>query len=191
MAETAFAIALPFRREAPGLETSARTSPAHGDEAEHLVVESYRQVHASLCRMCGDPELAADLTQETYRRAWTALPSWERRSSFATWVHRIAYTTFLNHVRSRSALVPLDDAGELRTRSDADAELVASDEAARLRRAVFALPEPLRYAVSAHYWGDVPVRELARAEGISTVAVRKRLKKALALVERALQEGRR
>jgi DNA-directed RNA polymerase specialized sigma24 family protein len=41
--------------------------------------------------------------------------------------------------------------------------------------------------VVARYWGEVPVRELAAAEGISEVAVRKRLRKALSILETTLE----
>ena len=45
-------------------------------------------------------------------------------------------------------------------------------------RAVTALPEELRFAITAHYWGEVPVREVALEEGITPVAVRKRMARA-------------
>ena len=48
----------------------------------------------------------------------------------------------------------------------------------RLRRAVLALPEELRSVVTAHYWGDVPVAEIAKQEGMTPPGVRKRLARA-------------
>ncbi|MFY9826173.1 MAG: sigma factor-like helix-turn-helix DNA-binding protein, partial [Thermoanaerobaculia bacterium] len=58
----------------------------------------------------------------------------------------------------------------------------------RLRRAVLALPEELRFTVTALFWGDLPVKEIARQEGVTTVAIRKRLKRALARLAQALGE---
>ena len=78
--------------------------------AEALVDRTYRQVFASLCRLTGgDDDLAADLTQETYRRAWKSLASFDRRAQFSTWLYRIAYNTFLNHLR-RPRPLPLPEA---------------------------------------------------------------------------------
>ena len=61
-------------------------------------------------------------------------------------------------------------------------------EGDRLRRAVLSLPDELRYLVTAIFWGDLPVKELARQEGITPVGIRKRLKKALRLLALALEE---
>src|SRR5215467_3093567 len=73
---------------------------AAGDRAaaERLVEQSYRVVYALLRRLCGESELAADLTQESYRKAWDALESFDDRARFATWLCRIAYNTYLNHL---------------------------------------------------------------------------------------------
>jgi RNA polymerase sigma factor (sigma-70 family) len=70
----------------------------------------------------------------------------------------------------------------------ADDRAVNNELTARLRRAVMLLPDELRFAVSAHYWGDAPVREIARIEGVSEVAIRKRLKRAFAVLRRGVEE---
>ncbi len=166
---------------------------AGGDRAaaERLVEETYRRVYAFVLKLCGDRELAADLTQESYRRAWDALASFDGRAQFRTWMARIAYNTFLNHLRRPRRLVPLDDAHEARFADPApaaDEALGRTLAAERLRREVLGLPEDLRFTVTAIYWGELPVREVARQEGISTVAVRKRLKRVLGLLALALAE---
>ena len=166
---------------------------AAGDRqaAERLVERTYRGVYGLLRRPCGDPDLAADLTQDTYRKAWDALPGFDRRSQFSTWLFRIAYTTFLNHLRRPRRLVPLEEKHEAAVPDPAPAadEVVGRGmEGDRLRRAVLALPEDLRYTVTAVFWGDLPVKEIARQEGITTVAIRKRLKKAFRLLALALEE---
>ena len=66
----------------------------------------------------------------------------------------------------------------------------ARSRAEATRRAVLALPDALRATVAARYWGDVPIRDIAREAGITPVAVRKRLKRALALLASDLEETR-
>src|SRR5512144_2087218 len=77
--------------------------------AEEMVDRTYAAVFASLCRLCGDGDLAADLTQETYQKAWAALPGFDGRSQLFTWLYRIAYTTFLNYVRRPRRMTSLDE----------------------------------------------------------------------------------
>ncbi|HEY4575816.1 MAG TPA: sigma-70 family RNA polymerase sigma factor [Thermoanaerobaculia bacterium] len=181
-----------LRAEA-GEEGRLLAALAAGDRqaAERLVERTYRGVYGLLRRLCGDPDLAADLTQDTYRKAWDALPGFDRRSQFSTWLFRIAYTTFLNHLRRPRRLVPLEEKHEAAVPDPAPAadEVVGRGlEGDRLRRAVLALPEDLRYTVTAVFWGELPVKEIARQEGITTVAIRKRLKKAFRLLALALEE---
>jgi RNA polymerase sigma-70 factor (ECF subfamily) len=159
--------------------------------AEQLVEQTYSAVFASVYRLCGDRELAADLTQETYQKAWGALPRFDGRSQLFTWLYRIAYTTFLNHVRRPRRMTSLDepDAIEVRDqRPRADDVLAENEEAEHLRKAVMQLPEDMRFTVTAHFWGGLPVKEIAQIEGITTVAIRKRLHRAFSILETMLGE---
>ena len=119
--------------------------------------------------MCGDRDLAADLTQETYRKAWEALAGFDGRSQFFTWLYRIAYTTFLNAIRRPRRLTSLDapDAPEMRDDAPSVDQLLSNEEdAERLRAAVLQLPEDLRFTVTAHFWGGLAVKEIARIENV-------------------------
>ena len=159
--------------------------------AEELVERTYSAVFASVYRLCGDRDLAADLTQETYQKAWSALKGFDGRSQLFTWLYRIAYTTFLNHVRRPRRMTSLDEPDSIDVRDErprVDETLADEEEAARLRQAVMKLPEDLRFTVTAHFWGGLPVREIAGIEEITTVAIRKRLHKAFTMIEAMLEE---
>lgn len=160
----------------------ARLEAGDRAAAEELVERTYEQVYAALVRLTGDPELAADLTQETYRKAWPALDRFHRRSQVATWLYRIAYNTFLNHVRRPQRLHSLDEsqAREVRDPQPGQDEVLSRREITeRLRRAVVGLPDELRFTVTARFWGELPVAEIARLEQVTGAAIRKRLKKAM------------
>ena len=159
--------------------------------AEEMVDRTYSAVYASLVRLCGDSDLAADLTQETYGKAWAALPKFDGRSQLFTWLYRIAYTTFLNHIRRPRRMTSLDepDANEVVDDSTPVDQLLAdSEESDRLRAAVLRLPDDLRFTVTAHFWGGLAVKEVAELEKITTVAIRKRLHRAFTLLEAMLDE---
>ncbi len=160
--------------------------------AERLVEQTYQQVYASLVRLTGgDSDLAADLSQETYRKAWQSLPRFRRRSQVATWLYRIAYNTYLNHIRRPARVQPIEDLAvpEARAPDPDQEELLSRREVGlRLRRAVIGLPEDLRFTVTARFWGELPVEEIARLEDVTGAAIRKRLKKAMSSLRSALGE---
>ena len=168
---------------------------ARGDRAaaEQLVDHTYRAVFAALVRLTGgDRDLAADLSQETYRRAWQAIARFDRRARLATWLYRIAYNTFLNHLRRPHRVVPWneeDRSAEVPAPDLAADDAMSRDEAARrLRQAVIGLPDELRFTVTARFWADLPVREIAHQEAVTGAAIRKRLKKAMTLLKAHLGE---
>jgi RNA polymerase sigma-70 factor (ECF subfamily) len=173
-------------------ERSLLQAIAGGDReaACELVDRSYSMVYGALFKLCGDEELAADLTQETYRKAWAALARFDGRSRFSTWLYRIAHNTFLNHIRRPRRVVPMEE-GQHHDPVDpepgADHLVEHEQQGQRLRRAVLELPPQLRFAVTARYWGEVPVREIARVEGITEPAVRKRLKRALRILGHSME----
>jgi len=159
--------------------------------AAELMERTYQGVWATLYRLSGgDSELAADLTQETFRRAWSAMAGFDRRSRLSTWLFRIAYNTFLNHVRRPHLVQPLEPGQAERTSDPEPSQeeaLLGQERAERLRRAVLDLPDVLRSTVTARYWGDLPAAEIANLHGISQVTVRKRLRKALAVLAESLE----
>ena len=163
------------------------------EAAERLVDATYARVFAALVKLCGDPEEAADLTQETYRKAWKSLGEFREAALVSTWLYRIAYNTFLNSKRRPMRIVPMEPEIEL-SAVDAgpppDVEAARSERDARLRKAVLALPEDLRFPVTAHYWSDVSVADLAEILNLTPQAVRKRLYRAHEALAAALEESR-
>ena len=164
------------------------------EAAEVLVEGTLEKVYGLLHRLCGgDADLAADLAQETYRKAWEALAAFNGRAQFSTWLFRIAYNTYLNHRRVPLRLVSMEADHAAQAEDPAPSpELAARREDLQLNliRAVMELPEDLRLAVAAHYWGELSVAEIARMERVTGMAVRKRLKRAYNLLSGALGEDK-
>jgi len=198
----------PHAGERAAPDASPDTMPPESDEAAlvgalrdgdpgaagRLVEATYARIFAALFRLCGDRDLAADLTQEAYRKAWQSLDDYAGRARFSTWLFRIAYTTFLNHARRPLRLVPLAETHAAALADPApggDEEMAAREEHRRLRRAVLALDEDLRFTVTAHYWAELPTVEIGRLEGVTGAAIRKRLARALEILEVTLQEASR
>lgn len=71
-------------------------------EAYDLLMQKYEKKVYTLCyRMTGNKEDAADLAQESFLKAFRALPSFQGQSSFSTWLFRIVTNTCLDERRKR------------------------------------------------------------------------------------------
>src|SRR5690348_196162 len=71
-----------------------------------LVDLFYERIYAFLRRLCGNQTEAADLTQRTFGRVWEALPSFGGRSSVGSWIHSIAYHTYVDWRRANQRTEP-------------------------------------------------------------------------------------
>jgi RNA polymerase sigma-70 factor (ECF subfamily) len=75
-----------------------------------LVNEHQRYVYNLALRVVKDENEALDLTQETFVRAWTALPNFRGQSQFRTWLYRITTNLCYNRLPGlRRSLVDLGD----------------------------------------------------------------------------------
>ena len=90
---------VPLPDAAQRSEAQAIAGACKGDQR---AFERLYRTHAGwvfgLClRLTGDDGHAQDCTQETFVAAWRALPKFERRSRFSSWLHRIAVNVVLAH----------------------------------------------------------------------------------------------
>ncbi|WNX85303.1 sigma-70 family RNA polymerase sigma factor [Agathobaculum sp. NTUH-O15-33] len=70
---------------------------------EELVTLYEKRVFAVALRSSGSPEDAADITQETFLRAWRGMDSFRGDSGFSTWLFRIAMNLCVDYARRKNA----------------------------------------------------------------------------------------
>ena len=69
--------------------------------------ESLRRFLASVC--AGDVELAEDIAQEAYIKAYLARGKIKDADNFRAWITKIAYNTFLNIIRKKRINIPIEE----------------------------------------------------------------------------------
>ena len=87
-----------------------RAQKGDSDAFASLVDEHQRYIYNLAFRVLKDENEALDLTQETFLRAWTALPNFRGQSQFRTWLYRI--TTNLCYNRLPNLRRSLNDLGD-------------------------------------------------------------------------------
>ena len=131
-----------------------------------LMDEHQRYVYNLALRVVKDENEALDLTQETFVRAWTALPNFKGQSQFRTWLYRIVTNLCYNRLPNlRRSLNDLgDDVMEdiPETKSNTPAQEFESNETRRhLHQAIENLDENYRLLISLRYQNELSYDEIA------------------------------
>lgn len=145
--------------------------------------EALRRFLLALC--LGNREEADDIAQETLIKAYISLADYDERGKASLWLRRIAYTTFLNTVKSRGRrpVVCLDAVTSLSGTSSAD-EAFRYQE---LHAALGALADAERTSIVMHYIEGYKVSEVAQVTGQSEAAVKKQLQRGREELKRRIE----
>jgi RNA polymerase sigma-70 factor (ECF subfamily) len=146
-----------------------------------LIAQSHRRDLAVARRFVGNEEDAADVVQESYLRAWRALPSFRREAHLSTWLHTIIANTARSWRRRRSPTTTLNDDTDL-----ADGHLAidpawhadAAVDRDELRAALVRLPIAQRRVVILKDVDGLSHHEVAERLGITETAAKVRLHRA-------------
>jgi len=133
-----------------------------------LVGEHQRYVYNLALRVVKDEEEALDLAQETFVRAWTALPNFRGQSQFRTWLYRIVTNLCYNRLPNlRRSLNDLGDdtiaeISETNNSFDNPAHGLESRELrSYLHKAIDGLDENYRLLISLRYQNELSYEEIA------------------------------
>lgn len=151
-----------------------------------------KALHSSLLHKAGDPQLAADLTQESFLRL-TERYGKEPIDNIPGWLHRTAHNLLIDHFRRqrrhRTEGVPHEILNEIEEPGPGLEEQTITERSLQhLRDAVAELPERTQQIFRLNRLEGLTYAEVARRLGISDSSVQKHLAKALAHVMRRLQE---
>jgi len=157
---------------------------------ELLVIKYQRRIERLIGRMVRDSNLVEDIAQETFIRAYRALPQFRGEAQFYTWLYRIAVNTAKKTLMDlkrdpliyESAMSVHDENDEtsrpeheLTTDETPETVLAAQEIAAAVNAAMEALPEDLRQAVTLREIEGLSYDEIALAMNCPIGTVRSRI----------------
>ena len=176
---------------------------------EMLVVKYQRRIERLVSRMVRDVDLVPDIAQETFIRAYRALPNFRGESAFYTWLYRIAVNTAKKALMdlkrdplvTESARASRDDdddntsrvENELTDGETPEAVLASKQIASAVNFAIEALSEDLRQAITLREIEGLSYEEIAESMNCPIGTVRSRIfraREAIALRLRPLLDTR-
>jgi RNA polymerase sigma-70 factor (ECF subfamily) len=155
---------------------------------ERLYRDHVGRVHGLCLRMTRNPDQAADCAQDTFIKAWKALPKFEARASFSTWLHRIAVNTVLEKRRGPSRMeIAVEDPTEYEVEAKATLDTPVEEE--ELEAAIASLPQGARDALVLCGVYGYEHSEAATMLGIAVGTCKAQLHRARGLLKERLERG--
>lgn len=166
------------------------------DAFAELVRRYQRRLTAFLAQLVGDADIARELAQEAFIRAWSALSRFDPAYRFSTWLFRIAHNLGIDHLRRRR----LQTVSMYRHDADGEeVELAVPDDAKDplehvenraleegLREAIESLRPEYRELVLLRHFGGLAYQEIAELKGMPLGTVKNKLFRAHSVLRSAL-----
>jgi RNA polymerase sigma-70 factor (ECF subfamily) len=176
-------------------ELVARSKGGDTDSFNQLILRWERPIYALAYRVIGQEEDARDVAQETFLRAFRALPGFKGQAKFSSWIYRIALNLCRDWIRRKRrtpvSQLPEDiDLSELAAEhgpSESVEDLVARRELSGVvEEAMTLLPEEQRTAVILKEYHGLTFQEIAELQGCPLSTVKTRLYQGLSVLRKHL-----
>ena len=177
-------------------ELVAKSMNGDVDSFNQLVLRWERPIYALAYRVIGRDEDARDVAQETFLRAFRALPGFKGQAKFSSWLYRIALNLCRDWIRrkKRAPLVEMPegvDVAELAAEqgpTESIEDLVARRElSAIVAEAMRSLSEEQRTAIILKEYHGMTFQEIADMQGCPLSTVKTRLYQGLSQLRRQLE----
>lgn len=166
-----------------------KAASGDADAFEQLVLTYQTPIYNLCFRMVGNAEDAADLTQESFLKAWNHLHSFHYEAAFSTWLYRLASNTCLDFLRSMKrhpqiSLTVEDNDGEEATLDIPDLSpspeeaLLCAEEKALLAQAMQELEPEQRQILTLRVVNEMSYADIADVLRIREGTVKSRLSRA-------------
>lgn len=176
-------------RETTEVESLVAEAQAGSSAAFETLYRVHRAgIYTLLRHLVRDPELAADLTQQTFVRAWESLSRLRHPGAFRGWLHRIALNLVRDEAKAGHTRLEVTEAalgsapGSAREGrgggANPQAEVLSSELRKVVQAALAALPAEQRAVVVMHHLEGMSVDEIARVVGVRPGTVMSRLARA-------------
>jgi len=178
-------------------ELVAKSISGDADSFNELVLRWERPIYALAYRTIGREEDARDVCQETFLRAFRALPGFRGQAKFSSWLYRIALNLcrdWMRRERRAPVVQPPEDVDLIELAaaagpSESIEDLVSRRELTSIvEEAMALLPEEQRTAIVLKEYQGLTFQEIADLQGCPLSTVKTRLYQGLSVLRRHLEK---
>ena len=138
-----------------------------GDSFDQIYQSYFDPVYRYVLSLSGNPQIAEEITQETFFKALRSLDQFQGKSSLKSWLCAIAKNLWLSEQRKKKDQ-PIDDIMHLSVQSAGPEEaIVRQDESLRIHRFLHRLDEPYREVFTLRTLGQLSFRDIGELFGKS------------------------
>ena len=172
----------------------ARAQTGDRDALNDLVSTYWHPIYRFVSYKTASPEDAQELTQETFFRAFRALPGYRQTGvSFKTYLSHIALNLIRDFWRKQGRTPPLVELDEQQAQTgdscQPDAQVIDSERRDAIRQVLQQLPDEQRQTIEYRIIAGLPVKETALAMGKSEAAIKMLQQRALKNLRSLLQSN--
>lgn len=181
-------------------ELVARSKGGDADSFNQLILRWERPIYALAYRVIGREEDARDVCQETFLRAFRALPGFKGEAKFSSWVYRIALNLCRDWMRRQrraptvqmpEGVDPIEMASERGPVESIETLVERRELSGVVEEAMKLLPEEQRTAIILKEYHGMTFQEIADLQGCPLSTVKTRLYQGLSVLRRHLEKNGR
>jgi RNA polymerase sigma-70 factor (ECF subfamily) len=160
--------------------------------AFNLIVHKYRErLYWHIRKIVISHDDTDDVLQNTFIKAWSALPEFRGDSQLFTWLYRIATNeslTFLKKKRTKFLLPLVDVERQLSNSIEDDPYFNGDALQKKLQKAVLKLPEKQRLVFNMRYYDEMKYEDISDVLGTSVGALKASYHHAVQKIEKLMEE---
>src|SRR5215467_10507911 len=178
-------------------ELVARSIGGDADSFNQLVLRWERPIYALAYRVLGREEDARDVCQDTFLRAYRALPGFKGQAKFSSWLYRIALNLCRDWIRRQrraptvqmpEGVDPVELASDTGPAESIETLVERRELSAVVAEAMALLPEEQRTAIILKEYHGMTFQEIADLQGCPLSTVKTRLYQGLSVLRKHLKE---
>lgn len=136
-------------------------------EFQKVYEKHSKSVYRFLLSLTGNEQMAEELLQETFYRAFIHIDQFEGRSSIYTWLCQIGKNAWLKECRRKNlyAVTPIEELTSLTKGKSLEEQVIRKEDYQRVRKAILNLSDPYKDVFILHAYAEIKLKEIAASYG--------------------------